>query len=138
MTVMSAMAGAGAGALLVFSNGTYTFTSIAPLGAQSSISLNANGSVTVVDDLASTKPNWCTPGALASLYEVMATLTSGTNPSTGTMGAWLALGGADLAWTCFKSGTVGGKNSVFRLDIRRIGTTTVLATGIINLTATVN
>jgi len=70
----------------------------------------------------------------ADRYECFATITSGTL-TTGTTGSWLALSSA-RSWEKEQT-VIGSSTVVFTLDIRLIGTTTVLATASITLTAEV-
>lgn len=76
---------------------------------------------------------WCTPTSAAGNYEVFATITAGSL-SSGTTGAWLALS-SNRTWTVTES--TSGSTSFAELDmqIRKVGTTTVLATATINLEA---
>lgn len=75
---------------------------------------------------------WVTPTTAASDYEVLATITSGTL-SSGTTGVWLALT-SDRTWTVYKA-TAPSKVCIFRVDIRRIGTVTILDSATISITA---
>jgi hypothetical protein len=74
-------------------------------------------------------------GDIAANYEVKATLTSGTF-TTGTAGSWLNLA-TEREWTARQT-TVGTKTTTATFEIRKVGTTTILATATITLTATVN
>jgi len=79
---------------------------------------------------------WLNPESTteAANYEVWAQLVSGTL-STGTAGQWLRM---NLArdWTLTRA-TVGSSQTVINVRIRRIGTTTVLASTDVTLNATV-
>lgn len=80
---------------------------------------------------------WLIPpdAVAADLYECMATLTSGTVTS-GTTGSWLSLA-SDRTWT--KDETVVGTASVtFRIDVRLIGSSELLASALITLNAVVS
>ncbi len=69
--------------------------------------------------------DWIAPkGAAGGNYEVMATVVSGS-VSSGTTGSWLALS-SDRTWTRSRA-TSGSDTVVLTIEIRRTGTTTVLA-----------
>lgn len=78
--------------------------------------------------------NWVTPTSAAANYEVYATLVAGTL-STGTTGSWLPLS-TIRSWSRAR-GASGFSFVQITVDIRLIGTTTVLGTANINLSATV-
>lgn len=70
--------------------------------------------------------DWISPKAAAGgNYEVRATVVSGS-VSSGTTGSWLALS-SDRTWTRSRV-TSGTDTVVLTIEIRRTGTTTVLAT----------
>lgn len=70
--------------------------------------------------------DWIAPKAAAGgNYEVKATIVSGS-VSSGTTGSWLALS-SDRTWTRSRV-TTGTDTLVLTIEIRRTGTTTVLAT----------
>lgn len=75
---------------------------------------------------------WCPSTATPTDYEVMATVTAGTLNS-GTTGSYIAITGTH-AWSVTRS-TIGVSSATIRIDIRRIGDTTVLASKVINFTA---
>lgn len=75
---------------------------------------------------------WCTPTTDASNFEVLATVTTGSL-SSGTAGSWLALS-STRSWT--RDASAGNSElCVFTVDIRRIGTGTILDSATITLTA---
>jgi hypothetical protein len=83
----------------------------------------------------STLSTWCEPTSAASDYEVLATVVTGTLSGGSDTGSWLP-----LSSTCnwFAQQTVIGTNIVeFTVAIRRIGTTTNLASAFITLNAEV-
>lgn len=112
------------------------FVSITTAGLSTAVAgyrLLSNGMVQVT--FGSTYTNvyaWCTPGSVASSYEVFATVTSG-GLSSGTTGSWLSLG-TNREWTR-EAPPPQFQQCVFTLQIRKIGTTTVLATATITLEA---
>lgn len=77
--------------------------------------------------------SWVVPNSSASNYEVFATVTSGTL-DFGTSGSWLALS-STRTWGVTRT-TFGTDTTVLDLQIRRVGTTTVLDTATITLEAT--
>lgn len=78
--------------------------------------------------------DWVLPNGSAALYEVRATLNSGTLTS-GTTGTWLSLG-TTRTWTVERS-AVGSSSASLTIEVRLIGGSTVLATGNVNITADV-
>jgi len=75
---------------------------------------------------------WCTPTSAASDYEVLATVVTGSL-SSGTTGSWLALSSTQT-WT--RTASVGTSQFCsFTVQIRKIGTSTVLDSATINLEA---
>lgn len=76
--------------------------------------------------------SWVTPTSSAANYEVLATLTSGTVTGSAT-GSWLALN-TTRSWSVLQ-GIIGTNSASLALSIRRIGTTTVLASTAITLEA---
>lgn len=84
-----------------------------------------------------TLEQWCTPTTQAANYEVRATLTSGALSGGSGTGTWLAISGGTRNWFVdnFVSGTTN--SAVLTIEIRRVGTTTVLDSATINLDAQV-
>lgn len=75
---------------------------------------------------------WCTPTSAASNYEVLATVVTGSL-SSGTTGSWLALSSTQT-WT--RTASVGTSQLCsFTVQIRKIGTSTVLGSATIDLEA---
>lgn len=81
---------------------------------------------------------WCTPTSAAGNYEVFATLNSSTGSglASGTTGAWLALT-SNRTWTVTESTSGNTSTAQLGMQIRRVGTGTVLATATIDLEAVV-
>lgn len=75
---------------------------------------------------------WCTPTSQASNYEVFATLVYGTLNS-GVTGAWLALS-SNREWNTFANAG-GYETAQITVQIRKVGTATVLSTATITLEA---
>ena len=79
--------------------------------------------------------NWVTPTSQAANYEAFVTVTSGSL-NGGTTGSWVALS-SNRSWY-IQSTVTGLKTCVFTVQIRRIGTGTVLDTATITLNADVS
>lgn len=81
---------------------------------------------------------WCTPTSAAGNYEVFATLNAsvGSGLASGTTGAWLALT-SNRTWTVNESTSGNLSGAELGMQIRKVGTGTVLATATINLEAEV-
>jgi hypothetical protein len=79
--------------------------------------------------------NWVTPTSAASDYEAFVTVTSGSLTG-GTTGSWVALS-STRSWY-IQSVVTGLTTCVFTVQIRRVGTGTVLDTATITLTADVS
>lgn len=76
---------------------------------------------------------WCTPTSQAGNYEVLITVTSGVTPTGSPVGSWAALS-TSREWGV--TATIGNNEfSQFTVQIRKIGTSTVLATATIFLEA---
>ena len=85
-----------------------------------------NGSGFVADG------QWCAPAYLAGNYEVQATVFSGTLFS-GTTGSWLDVS-TDPEWAA-RQASVGFNICTLTMEVRKIGTTTVLDTWYVDLYA---
>lgn len=96
--------------------------------ATATFSINSNGTYTPAQ-------TWNSSSTAGSGYEVKATLTSGAL-TTGTTGSWLALS-SNRSWsvTDSSSGIASSADATFTLQIRATGTTTVLDSATITLTA---
>jgi hypothetical protein len=82
---------------------------------------------------------WLEPesGVTAASFEVKATLVSGSLPSSGVLNTWLNLGSATPRDWVLTRAVADTSQAVVNLQIRRIGTTTNLATTNVTLNATV-
>ena len=111
----------------------------APGAAQAQFSLTSAGLTTQLISTGSFNGDpWCVPGASSANFEVYATLLAGSLTS-GTTGSWLSLGTTrtwDVSLTYLGS-DIDAVIAALSLEIRAIGTTEILATGGVNLTATV-
>lgn len=127
---MLATASGASGALITLTNQTYTESSGGGLPATVSYRIAADGYV--YDQGFIALEQWCNPTSQAGNYEVLATIVSGTLTS-GTTGSWLALT-SDRTWSkTVNSPSVG--TCVFTVDIRRVGTSTILDSATISITA---
>jgi hypothetical protein len=90
----------------------------------------------------STQPNgaspvtfgtWCDPTTAAPNYEALVTVTSGAL-SGGTAGSYVALS-STRAWYVEEDSVGSTSSCTFTVQIRAIGTTTVLATATVNMSA---
>jgi hypothetical protein len=81
---------------------------------------------------------WLEPesGVTAAQFEVLATSAGGVLPSSGAMNQWLNLGSATRDWVLSRS-VAGTSQALFTIQIRRVGTTAVLASTTVTLNATV-
>lgn len=81
---------------------------------------------------------WCTPTNQAANYEVRATVTSGALTGGSGTGTWLPISGGTRNWYVenFTSGTI--ESCTFTVEIRQTGTSTVIDSATITLTAEVS
>lgn len=120
----------GARPVIDIANLTVTDEATAPASANALYTLNTNGNKTGGG-------TWITPIGFSSLYECMATVTSGSLTS-GTAGSWLGLE-SSRSWTRNQPGPgTGTSTCIFTLQIRDKATATVQDTATITLTATVS
>jgi hypothetical protein len=101
--------------------------------------LLANGQVQGSTDFNGINPffieNWVTPTSQAANYEALVTILTGSLTG-GTTGSWVALS-SNRSWYVNQTGN-GQKTCTFTVQIRRVGTGTVLDTATITITADVN
>jgi len=98
--------------------------------------LNSNG---LVQDILNGGPpgtleQWCTPTSAASDYEARVTITSGTLDSGSAVNTYLPLS-TTRTWGVGPTSVPGISQCVFTVEIRRIGTGTVLSSASIDLYA---
>lgn len=108
-------------------------TDITPGTANAAYRVDADGSTYTQEGAGSftVLNQWITPLGQQAQYEVRATLTGGTNPTTGTMGTWQTLG-TDRTWSNVQS-IVGTHSTTMTIEIRRVGTTVAAASCSVNL-----
>jgi hypothetical protein len=131
--MMCAVTGSSANAVVNFVDHTvYAFAFSG--AATATYQVNSNGSdYETVNTSTTVLTQWVTPAYVGGNYEVYATLSSGTLNS-GTTGSWVATSGS-LSWTVIKGGSSGTNSAVLAMQVRAVGTTTVLDTWNITLTA---
>lgn len=131
--VLAVLLGAAPDALITISNQSITDATGGSRSATAGYRLTSGGNAQSQINLTfTTLEQWCTPTSQASNYEVLVTVTSGSL-STGTAGSWLALSSTQT-WT--RTATIGTANTcVFTVEIRRVGTSTVLDSATITLEA---
>jgi hypothetical protein len=74
---------------------------------------------------------WCTPGSASADYEAFAAITFGGG--TGPFGSWVPLSSTQ-EWIC-EAFPPNFQQVFFSVEIRKVGTTTILASANISLTA---
>lgn len=128
-----ALLGANADAIITINDQNIGYFSGGLTNATAGYRLNANGQAEANQQNSySTLEQWCTPTSAASNYEARVTMNYGIL-TTGTVGSWLALS-SSREWTLFASaGSL--EQAGFTVEIRRTGTTTVLDSAVIDLTA---
>jgi hypothetical protein len=104
-------------------------------GATAAYRLNSNGQVEqVLNGGASTLEQWCTPTSAAGNYEARVTITADTLDFGDAVNTWLALS-TTRTWGVGPTLVPGTRNCTFTVEIRRIGTSTVLSSASIDLYA---
>jgi hypothetical protein len=91
-----------------------------------------SGGGTAIGSFGNVLYSWVVPNAHAGSYECLATMISGVLNS-GVVGSWQVLS-TTRSWTLGTSSQTGGsKQAKFTLQIRKIGTGTILKTATITL-----
>jgi hypothetical protein len=128
--------GAGGGASAVTINLSPQVVYAVNFGAPASVAyqLNSNGNAEYSENGGAygLLEAWCVPAAQAVNYECYATLVSGSLTS-GTLSTWLALSSSQ-SWSVVQN-FLGTADAVINVGIRRIGTTTILASADIEMYA---
>lgn len=130
---MMLLGSSSSGAIITIAD--YSVYDLSSGGASATYELNLNGIAYDKTNSGGTVTigNWATPTSVAANYEVYATLVSGVL-SVGTTGSWLALS-STRSWSRNRSALSGISIAQITVDIRLIGTTTVLDSATITLTA---
>lgn len=127
-------------ALITISN--QTISDIASFGSANAwYILNLNGKVQQSLDIGYSNPTdleqWCTPTNQASLYEARVTVSGAAlDGASSATAIWLALS-SSRQWGLVENTSGQSPVSTLTVDIRRIGTSTILDTATITLEATV-
>jgi hypothetical protein len=132
--IQMALLGSGGPPIVNFANQTViAVNSGAPAAAAYRVDNDGSDYKIVNFGTAVALSNWVIPASAGGDYEVFATLTSGSL-SSGTTGSWLATSG-DPAWrtTASVAGTTAFAG--LSLQVRAVGTGTVLDTWTVNLDA---
>jgi hypothetical protein len=124
---------------IVISISNQTITGSATSSAGAWYYLTSGGQVQGSTIFGGTSPffieNWVTPTSAAADYEAFITVTSGSLTG-GTTGSWVALS-STRSWY-IQSTSTGTTTCVFTVQIRQVGTATVLDTATITLNAEVS
>ena len=124
-------------AVITAPNGFTTHAVAAPADASAGMSMLSNGQITYnVLNSHSAQTNWATPTliGIGNNYWVRATLLSGTAPSSGSIGVWLALS-STRSWTNAMTGT-GTKISELTFEISSdAGGVVIVSSGTFTITA---
>jgi hypothetical protein len=123
-------------AIIAFDSYTLSDFQLDPNDAICYYRINSNGNVygTSVGIPFDLLEQWATPTSIASQYEVYATLNTGSL-SGGTTGSWLSLGTTQDWWV--ERTSIGSKVANMTMEVRKIGTSTVLDTWTIEIEALV-
>jgi len=135
LTLMGA-AGGGGGSAVTITLSAQTIYGLNTGTASAAYQLNSNGTAneSINGGAYSLLENWCVPSAQAVNYECYATPVIGTvDGASAATGTWLALSTTRF-WRATQS-SPGGKIVVINVGIRRVGTTTILASADIELSA---
>ncbi len=133
MSIVAALIMSTGGPRIQLSNASDTQFAFSPNSASVSYTLNTNGNVSTESD--GVIGQWIVPQVGMGSYEARATLNSGSVTS-GTTGSYLALS-STRAWGILRS-SVGNTSAGLTIEIRRIGSATVLATATVTLSANVD
>lgn len=133
MSIVAALIMSTGGPRIQLSNASDTQSASLPGSASVSYTLNANGNVSTGGD--GVIGQWIVPQVGMGSYEARATLNSGSVTS-GTTGSYLALS-STRAWSILRS-SVGTTSAGLTIEIRLIGSATVLATATVTLSANVD
>jgi len=122
----------------VLLNASYSITdsTVSPTNANARFQLTSGGDINSIQVTGGTTDlgDWVAPKAAAGgNYECMSSVTSGSLSSDPSAGSWVALS-SSLTWSRQQT-TNGSSQAIFTLEIRRVGTTTTLASSTITLNA---
>jgi hypothetical protein len=138
--IQMALMGAGGSAPVTISITDQNISDVDATAAYAYYFLTAGGLVQSSTQSGGSSPTtletWCTPTSAAANYEVFIDVTSGALSGGSGSGSWLALS-STRNW--YVDNTVSGtfNECIFTVEIRQIGTTTVLDSATITLYAEV-
>jgi hypothetical protein len=138
MTFGLQMLASAGGPRITLSNVNVDASALNPDDALAVYQLENDGDVNqIVNGVTTDLSDWMVPkvSAFASQFEVFATLNSGSLTG-GTTGSWLGLG-TTRSWTRGQD-AIGASTAQLGIQIRRVGTSNVLASCTVNLSATVD
>lgn len=126
--------GGGASAVTITLNSQYIYALNSFGTASADYRLNTNGNAEASENGGAygVLEAWCIPAAQAINYECYASLVSGSL-SSGTLDTWLPLS-SSRTWNVTQA-TLGFREAIINIGIRRVGTSTILASADITLTA---
>jgi hypothetical protein len=132
-----ALLGAGDSVVIEFTGQSLLDIAVVPDSALIGYQINNNGRVYSIETssfITNELEQWATPTSVANQYEVYATLLGGTLfPGGGIVDTWLSLG-TTRDWY-IEQATSGSKFTTLEFQVRKIGTTTVLGTWVVELEA---
>lgn len=90
---------------------------VSPSSAQARITFESDGRVTYIGNFPPPEGRWYDPplSGIGAVHWIRATLTAGTNPTSGTMGTWLSLSAGQF-WQNFQAPT-GARSSTITFEI---------------------
>jgi hypothetical protein len=135
--ILAVLAGMGGISVIVAVSRSASSTAGFGGGTTATISFNADGTYSTFEGATEfDHGNWVEPAGAANEWEIRATVTSGSTPTSGTVGSFLALS-TTREWQVAR-GTTGTSTSTLTFEWRRVGLTTIEYTTTGNvLTATV-
>lgn len=131
--------GGGASAVTITLNAQFIYAYNALGTASAAYQLNSNGKAYYSQNGGGYifLEDWCVPSAEAVNYECYASIVFGTlDGSSSATGTWLALS-TSRAWLVARP-TMGIEDAIINIGIRRVGTSTILASADITLQAEYN
>jgi hypothetical protein len=132
-----ALLGAGDSVVIEFTGQSLIDIAVVPDSALVGYQINSNGRVYSIETssfITNELEQWATPTSVANQYEVYATLLGGTLfPGSGIVDTWLSLG-TTRDWYIEQISS-GSKFTTLEFQVRKIGTTTVLGTWVVELEA---
>lgn len=132
LTMLGAGGGASAVTITLSSQFLYAINFGATAAAEYQLNLNGNAEYSENGGAYSVLEAWCVPAAQASNYECYASLVSGSVGGS-ALDTWLALS-SSRGWDVTQI-SPGVSSAVLNVGIRRVGTTTIIASADIYFSA---